>query len=84
MVGIEAIVGGTLSIEMRGLSLLGVRDRSLGSAPGREEDLKNGNPLGVALSGRDHAGAYVYLASEKSRGATGTVLHSDGGIGIKG
>ena len=33
----------------------------------------------------DEVGAvYVFLASDRSRGTTGTFLHSDGGIGIKG
>lgn len=76
--------GGTLSTELRGLAALGAHDRTLGSAPGREHDLRGRNPLGVAMSGRDHAGAYIFLASDMSRGTTGTVIQSDGGIGVKG
>ena len=40
-------------------------------------------PLQVALSGEDHAWSYVFLASERSRGITGSVVHPDGGIGVK-
>lgn len=74
--------GGTLSTELRGLSALGTQNRTLGSAPGREEQLRERNPLRVAMSGRDHAGAYVFLASDMSRGTTGTVVRSDGGVGV--
>jgi enoyl-[acyl-carrier-protein] reductase (NADH) len=40
-------------------------------------------PLGVALSGADHAWSYVFLASARSRGITGDVVHPDGGIAVK-
>jgi NAD(P)-dependent dehydrogenase (short-subunit alcohol dehydrogenase family) len=76
--------GGTRSTELRGLTALGMQDRNLGAIPERQEDLRKRNPLGLALSGRDHAGAYVFLASDMSRGTTGTIVHSDGGIGIAG
>jgi NAD(P)-dependent dehydrogenase (short-subunit alcohol dehydrogenase family) len=76
--------GGTLSTDLRGLSALGMHERKLGSTPGREQELRDRNPLRVTLSGRDHAGAYVFLASEMSRGTTGTVIQSDGGIGVRG
>ena len=39
-------------------------------------------PLQVALTGEDHAWSYVFLASDRSRGITGGVLHPDGGIGV--
>jgi enoyl-[acyl-carrier-protein] reductase (NADH) len=38
--------------------------------------------LQVALTGEDHAGSYVFLASDRARGITGTVVHSDGGVGV--
>ncbi|MDE3203483.1 MAG: SDR family oxidoreductase, partial [Acidobacteriota bacterium] len=40
-------------------------------------------PLKVALTGDDHAWSYVFLASQRSRGITGGVVHPDGGIGVK-
>ena len=61
----------------------GTLAQRLGATHAREEELKARTPLRVALTGDDHAGAYVYLASGRARGVTGTVLHSDGGIGIR-
>jgi NAD(P)-dependent dehydrogenase (short-subunit alcohol dehydrogenase family) len=75
--------GGTLGTELTGPRSLGLSGRVLGSAPGREEDLRSRTPLRVALTGDDHAGSYVFLASERARGITGTVVHSDGGVGIR-
>jgi NAD(P)-dependent dehydrogenase (short-subunit alcohol dehydrogenase family) len=75
--------GGTLGTDLTGPRSLGLADRSLGSAPGREQDLRARTPLQVALTAEDHAGSYVFLASDRSRGITGTVLHSDGGMSIR-
>jgi NAD(P)-dependent dehydrogenase (short-subunit alcohol dehydrogenase family) len=75
--------GGTLGTELTGPRSLGLAGQVLGAAPGREEDLRRRTPLQVALTGQDHAGSYVFLASDRSRGITGTVVHSDGGVGVK-
>lgn len=61
---------------------------SLGSAGRRLEDderivaaVEAATPLGFAAAPADHAGAYVLLASrDNSRGMTGTVIVSDGGL----
>lgn len=76
--------GGTLATQLRGLRALGTAERSLGDTPGRAEELAARVPLGAALDGRDHAGAYVFLASAAARGTTGEIVRSDGGIGIRG
>lgn len=76
--------GGTLNTDLRGLSALGLDNKRLNDTPGREAELAGRVPLHVALSGVDHAWSYVFLASERSRGITGGVVHPDGGIGIKG
>jgi NAD(P)-dependent dehydrogenase (short-subunit alcohol dehydrogenase family) len=75
--------GGTMGTDLSGPASMGLVGRRLGAAPGREEELKARTPLRVALTGDDHAGSYVYLASGRARGVTGTVLHSDGGIGVR-
>ena len=75
--------GGTLGTELAGPASLGLAGRVLGAAPGREQDLRDRTPLRVALTGEDHAGGYVFLASDRARGITGTIVHSDGGIGIR-
>jgi enoyl-[acyl-carrier-protein] reductase (NADH) len=73
-----------MSRDLRGLKSIGLGERSLGSAPDREEDLKSRTPLRVAMGPEDHAGTYVYLASDRARGITGVIVNSDGGIGVRG
>ncbi len=75
--------GGTLNTDLRGLSSLGLDGTRLDDTPGRAAELAGRVPLQVALSGRDHAWSYVFLASDRSRGITGGVVHPDGGIGVK-
>lgn len=75
--------GGTLGTELTGPASLGLADRVLGDAPGRAADLKARTPLRVALTGADHAGSYVFLASDRARGITGTIIHSDGGMSAR-
>ena len=76
--------GGTLGTDLRGPTTLGLADQSLGDRPGRAEELRSRTPLDVALTPADHAGSYVFLASDAARGITGTFLHPDGGIDVKG
>lgn len=75
--------GGTLNTDLRGLKSLGLDTKRLDDTPGREEELSARVPLGVALSGADHAWSYVFFASEHARGITGDVVHPDGGIAVK-
>jgi NAD(P)-dependent dehydrogenase (short-subunit alcohol dehydrogenase family) len=75
--------GGTLNTDLRGLSSLGLDERRLNDTPGRATELASRVPLQVALSGEDHAWSYVFLASDRSRGVTGGVVHPDGGIAVK-
>jgi NAD(P)-dependent dehydrogenase (short-subunit alcohol dehydrogenase family) len=75
--------GGTLGTELTGARSLGLGDRVLETTADREQDLRRRTPLQVALTGDDHASSYVFLASDRARGITGTVVHSDGGIGVK-
>lgn len=74
--------GGTLGTDLRGLGSLGLASARLDD-PDRERDLRARTPLGVALTGADHAWAYVWLASARARGVTGDVVHSDGGVRVK-
>jgi NAD(P)-dependent dehydrogenase (short-subunit alcohol dehydrogenase family) len=75
--------GGTVGTDLRGLGSLGLDTRSLGDTPRRAEEIADRVPLRVALSGADHAWSYVFLASERSRGITGGVVHPDGGMAVK-
>jgi NAD(P)-dependent dehydrogenase (short-subunit alcohol dehydrogenase family) len=76
--------GGTLGTDLRGPAALGLDQWSLGDRPGREDELRARTPLGIALTPADVAASYVFLASDASRGITGTFLHPDGGVGVKG
>jgi len=75
--------GGTLGTALTGPASLGLAGRELGATPRRAEDLAGRTPLQVALTGADHAGSYIFLASDRARGITGEIIHSDGGIGIR-
>ena len=75
--------GGTLGTELTGPASLGLAGRLLGDTHGRAAELSGRTPLHVALTGADHAGSYVYLASDRARGVTGTIVQSDGGIGVR-
>lgn len=75
--------GGTVRTDLRGLRSLGQFEERLDDRPGREQALRDRTPLGVALRAEDHAGAYVYLASDRCPGVTGEMLRSDGGLGVR-
>jgi NAD(P)-dependent dehydrogenase (short-subunit alcohol dehydrogenase family) len=74
--------GGTVGTDLRGLRSLGLDTRTL-DGEDRAAELAARVPLGVALSGEDHAWSYLFLASERSRGITGGVIHPDGGMAVK-
>jgi phthalate 3,4-cis-dihydrodiol dehydrogenase len=76
--------GGTVGTDLRGPAALGLDEQSLGDRPGRESELAARTPLAVALTPIDIAASYVFLASDGARGITGTFLHPDGGIDVKG
>jgi 2,3-dihydroxy-2,3-dihydrophenylpropionate dehydrogenase len=75
--------GGTVGTDLRGAASLGLDGTRLDDRPGRREQLEARTPLHVALGPADHAGAYVYLASDAARGVTGEVIRSDGGLGAR-
>jgi NAD(P)-dependent dehydrogenase (short-subunit alcohol dehydrogenase family) len=74
--------GGTLNTDLRGLASLGLDGVRLDDTPDRARDMAARSPLGVALTGADHAWSYVFLASDRSRGITGETVHPDGGFGL--
>ena len=75
--------GGTIGTDLRGPRSLGRADERLDDRPGRDEELRARTPLQVALTPDDHAGAYVFLASNAAAGMTGEILRSDGGLGVR-
>lgn len=72
--------GGTLETDLRGMASLGQAGERLDDRPDREEALRARTPLEVALRSGDHAGAYLYLASDRARGLSGEIIRSDGGL----
>jgi 2,3-dihydroxy-2,3-dihydrophenylpropionate dehydrogenase len=50
----------------------------------REARSRARNPLRLAMHAEDHVAAYLLLASDKSRAMTGEIIHSDGGLGVRG
>ncbi|SDH84488.1 3-(cis-5,6-dihydroxycyclohexa-1,3-dien-1-yl)propanoate dehydrogenase [Alteribacillus bidgolensis] len=50
----------------------------------RKKFIESRNPLQIAQKSEDHNGAYVLLASDGSKAITGTVIESDGGLGVRG
>ncbi len=75
--------GGTVDTDLRGLRSMGDHGNRLDDRPGRAAGIRERTPLHVAMTGADHAGAYVLLASPRSRGMTGELLRSDGGMAIR-
>lgn len=75
--------GGTVETDLRGLRSLGQHSARLDDRPGRAAGIRERTPLHVAMTGPDHTGAYVLLASGRSRGMTGEMLRSDGGMAIR-
>lgn len=74
--------GGTLDTDLRGPASLQLESARLDD-PDRAEKMRSRTPLGLAMTAQDHAGSYVFLASDGARGITGTFLHPDGGIAVK-
>lgn len=50
----------------------------------RKKFIEGRNPLQIAQTPDDHNGAYVLLASDEARAMTGTIIESDGGLGVRG
>lgn len=75
--------GGTVGTDLRGLASLGRSEDRLDDRPGRRDQLEQRTPLHVALTPADHAGLYVFLASDAARHLTGEILRSDGGLGVR-
>ena len=70
--------GGTIT-DIRGLDSFGLSEHPQFADEAFLEGIRRRAPLGV-LEPRDHAGAYVLLASsDNSSGMTGTVLTTDAG-----
>lgn len=75
--------GGTLTDLAVAASLRGLAPPRPAAAD-KEARVKQRNPLRLVMRAEDHVGAYVLLASDRARAVTGTVIESDGGLGVRG
>jgi NAD(P)-dependent dehydrogenase (short-subunit alcohol dehydrogenase family) len=76
--------GGVAGTDLRGTAALGQIDQRVPDGPERVRDLENLTPLRIAMRPHEIAPSYVFLASDGSRGMTGTFLHPDGGLAVRG
>jgi NAD(P)-dependent dehydrogenase (short-subunit alcohol dehydrogenase family) len=61
------------------------QEKPMLASPKMQEALKSINPLQAEFDPKDHVGAYLYLANaELSKGVTGVIINSDGGLGVRG
>lgn len=76
--------GGTLT-NLSGSVAGGQGDYSIRRMPDVEQGLASFTPLGIAAQPEDHTGHYVLLASPaNARMTTAAIIHSDGGLEIRG
>jgi 2,3-dihydroxy-2,3-dihydrophenylpropionate dehydrogenase len=82
-VRVNGVAPGGTTTPIAGLKSL-EQEPMLGTEKMRE-GLKSINPLQLAFDAEDHVGAYLFLADESlSRGVTGGIINSDGGLGSRG
>jgi NAD(P)-dependent dehydrogenase (short-subunit alcohol dehydrogenase family) len=83
-VRVNGVAPGGTRTDIRGLKTLGMDDAVYAKMP-PERKLGASAPLQEEGTPADHSWAYLYLASsERSRMVTGTIIHSDGGLGVRG
>jgi 2,3-dihydroxy-2,3-dihydrophenylpropionate dehydrogenase len=82
---VNGVAPGGTSTQLRGLAALDQASAKLEDTPGLEHHLRNTCALHVVPTPEDHAWSYLFLASrENTRTVTGTIIHSDGGLGVRG
>jgi 2,3-dihydroxy-2,3-dihydrophenylpropionate dehydrogenase len=83
-VRVNGVAPGGTATGIAGLKSLDQQEPMLAS-PEMQEALKSINPLQAEFHPEDHVGAYLFLANaELSKGVTGVIINSDGGLGVRG
>jgi 2,3-dihydroxy-2,3-dihydrophenylpropionate dehydrogenase len=84
-VRVNGVAPGGTPTPLSGLATLGQDGMHLQDIPDVDVLISSTSPLGVVPSPADHAHSYLFLASKAMTPAvTGTIIHSDGGLGIRG
>ena len=88
-VRVNGVAIGGLRTDLRGPAASGMSDRSIEQSFAKRDGDAEPNmwlPLhGASTDPADSTGAYVFLASRGNAGnITGTIVHADGGIGVRG
>ncbi|MGB1703138.1 MAG: SDR family oxidoreductase, partial [Cycloclasticus sp.] len=73
--------GGTVT-NLGGSNAAGQAESKLNEVPGIDKIIGDMTPLGFTAEPEAHAGVYLLLASDQSSYMTGTIINSDGGIGV--
>lgn len=80
---VNGVAPGGTRTQLQGSQAAGMDTTHLATLPGVDELIAAMTPMGRIAEPADHAGHYVLLASSRNSGyTTGSVLLSDGGIGI--
>ncbi len=78
---VNGVAPGGTKTSLSGLSALGTQDRALDDDDAVIAAIGAATPLGFAAEPKDHASAYVLLASKSAaRAMTGSIIVSDGGL----
>ena len=88
-VRVNGVAIGGLRTDLRGPEAVGMKDRSIEQSFAKHDDARGPNmwlPLHDASTDpEDSTGPYVLLASRRNASVvTGSVIHADGGIGVRG
>lgn len=84
-VRVNGVAPGGMKTNLSGLRATGTDGQQLSSVEGLDEMLRDITPMQIAPRPEDYCGPYVLLASAAEAGPiTGTIIHTDGGFGVRG
>lgn len=84
-VRVNGVAPGGMQTELRGLSATGTSQQKLNQIENFDDLIVGITPLRIAPKPKDYCGPYVLLASrENAAPITGSVINTDGGLGVRG
>lgn len=82
---VNGVAPGGMASDLGGLKSTGTQDQKLKEMPDFENMMIKLTPLQIATKPEDFCGPYVLLASKENSGPmSGSIINTDGGLGIKG